>query len=190
MKYKDDLHQVRDILLDGGIILYPTDTIWGIGCDAINEAAIQKICALKMRPAEKSFILLVDSIEMLHDYAEEVTPRVDALLRVYERPLTIIYEAAQKLPPFAKAADQTVAIRVVRDEFCQDLIQLLGRPITSTSANLNQSPFPAHFGEINSDVIEGVDYVVRHRRNDRQPSQPSIIARYDKIAKELEFLRP
>ena len=189
LKYKDDLIQVRDILWDGGLILYPTDTIWGIGCDATNTAAIDKIFALKGRPSSKSLILLVDSLEMLHEYAAAVPPKVDALLRVHDRPLTVVYDKATNLPAAAVAENGSVAIRVTRDGFCRDLIQLLGKPLTSTSANVHGTPFPRFFGEVGSDIIEGVDYVVRHRRDDQTPSAPSVIARFKDSDKELEFLR-
>lgn len=175
-------------LENGGIILYPTDTIWGIGCDATNAEAVEKVYALKQRDRSKPFILLVSSIDMLRKYVERVHPRVETLLVYHERPLTIIYDQPVNLPRNVLAPDGSIGIRIVKDEYCRQLIERFGRPIVSTSANISDEPFPSHFGEISSAVIIGVDHVVKHRQMDKEMGEPSVVARISDGA-ELEFLR-
>ena len=183
-----DLEPILNSLENGGTILYPTDTIWGIGCDATNAVAVEKVYALKRQERHHPFILLVSSIEMLKMYVDRVHPRIETLLLFHERPLTIIYPNAKNLAPNAIAADLSVAIRIPHDPFCKELIENFGRPIVATSANIEDAPFPNHFGEISSAVIIGVDHVVKHRRMDKEMNQPSVIARLDEQG-ELEFLR-
>lgn len=185
---RDDISEIAATLSRGGLILYPTDTIWGIGCDATNEAAIERVSALKQRSPEKGYVLLVSSIAMLKQYAKHINPRVETLLAHHTRPLTVVYPHVQGLPAAALAPDGSAAIRVAQDEFCQKLIEKLGRPIISTSANVSGQPFPAHFGEVTSDVISGVDYVVKYRQEDKTPREPSVIAIADEEG-ELSFLR-
>jgi len=185
---RDDISDISRIVLDGGIICYPTDTIWGVGCDATHEAAIARISALKGRPPEKGYVLLVSSIEMLKRYAHQIHPRLETLLAHHTRPLTVIYPHNTGLPDAVKAPDGSVAIRVAQDEFCRELIEAVGRPLVSTSANVSGEPFPATFGGISSDILSGVDYVVKYRQDDREPGEPSSIARLDRQL-ELEFLR-
>ncbi len=185
---RDDISEIARIITEGGIICYPTDTIWGIGCDATNEEAIERIGKLKGRPATNGYVLLVSDIDMLKRYATRVHPRLETLLAFHKRPLTVIYEHNTGLPDAVKAADGSVAIRVVQDEFCQELIALIDRPLISTSANLHGEPFPATFGAISSAILTDMDYVVKHRQDDRRPGEPSSIARLDRHL-ELEFIR-
>ncbi len=185
---RDDISDISRIILDGGIICYPTDSIWGIGCDATNEAAIARITALKGRTPEKGYVLLVSSIEMLKQYALKIHPRLETLLAHHTRPLTVIYDRNTGLPSSVKAPDGSVAIRVAQDEFCRELIEAVGRPLVSTSANVSSEPFPPTYGAISSDILGGVDYVVKYRQDDREPGEPSSIAKLDKHL-ELEFLR-
>ena len=183
-----DLEPILACLENGGTILYPTDTIWGLGCDATNAEAVAKIYELKGRQPDKPYVLLVSSIEMLKEYVERIHPRVETLLLFHERPLTVIYEKAKNLPAISTGSDGSVAIRVTHDPFCKELIETFGKPIVSTSANVSDEPFPNHFGEISSAIIVGVDYVVKHRTMDKDMNQPSVIARMDEN-EELEFLR-
>ncbi len=184
----DSLTAVIEVLEKGGIILFPTDTIWGIGCDATNEDAIRKIYALKQRDLSKPFILLAESMPMVKQYVQHVHPKVETLLHYHTRPLTIIYEQAINLPDIAVAQDKSVGIRIPQDAFCQELIKALGKPIVATSANISNEPFPKRFGEISSAVIQGVDHVVQHLKRDRIEAEPSVIVRLSAKG-DLIFLR-
>ncbi len=188
MFFRDDLDEIAKILNGGGIVCCPTDTIWGLSCDATNEAAIARISEIKQRPPEKGYVLLVSSIEMLKEHVAYVPPRLETLLAHHQRPLTMIYEEPLNLPAAALSPDGTAAIRIVRDEFCRQLIEKLGRPIVSTSANTSGEPFPEHFGQIKSDVLQACDYVVRHRQRETEPGQPSTIGRIDEF-NEVAFIR-
>lgn len=179
---------VLPILESGGLILYPTDTIWGVGCDATNADAVNRVFDLKQRDRSKPFVLLVSDIEMLKNYVHEMHPRLQTLLQYHKRPLTIIYENAKNLPANCIGADGSVAIRIVQDKFCNELIAAYGKPLVASSANISDEPFPQFFGEISSEVISGVDLVVDYRRWDKTPSAPSVIARLDE-RDELQFLR-
>jgi L-threonylcarbamoyladenylate synthase len=188
MYFKDKIEDIITILENGGTILYPTDTIWGLGCDAMNEKAIEKIYSLKNRPKDKPFTILVNSIEMLKTYAPDIHPRIETLHTYHVLPLTLIYEESIELPDILLGKNKSAAIRIVKDEFCHQLIRSFGRPIVSTSANISNEPFPTNFGEISSPILKGVDYVVRHRQEEKQAQKPSILARYDENG-ELIFLR-
>lgn len=185
---RDDIFDIAAMLGKGAVICYPTDTIWGIGCDALNEEAVGRIGAIKGRPPEKGYVLLVSSIDMLKQYVPRVHPRLETLLSYHQRPLTVIYDRPTGLPDSVKAPNGSVAIRVVQDQFCQELIDALGRPIVSTSANISGAPFPPTFGGISSEILGAVDYVVKYRQDDKEPGEPSAIARLDRHL-ELEFLR-
>lgn len=188
MLEKDNMEAVADILVDGGIICYPTDTVWGIGCDATNIEAIQKLNTLKNRPNGKGYVVLVNSIQMLKNYVEELHPRMETLLEFHERPLTIIYPKAKNLPKEVCGEDGSIAIRLAKCSFCQAIIDELGAPIISTSANLSGVPYPRTFGEISSEIIENVDYIAKERRWDKTNGQPSTIAIVDDKGL-LEFIR-
>jgi L-threonylcarbamoyladenylate synthase len=185
---RDDISEIARILDNGGLICYPTDTIWGIGCDASNEDAIQRLNALKGRNPEHGYVLLVSDIDMLKQYVPRVHPRLETLLAFHTRPLTIVYDRSTNLSPAVKAPDGTVAIRVAQDEFCQELIKAFGKPIISSSANVSGEPWPPTFGAISSEILGAVDYVVKYRQDDREPGEPSSIAKLDKH-QELEFIR-
>jgi L-threonylcarbamoyladenylate synthase len=176
------------ILRSGGLILFPSDTVWAVGCDATRPEAVQHLYALKERSREKPCILLVDSIDMLKQYIGHLHPRIETLLYFHQRPLTLVYDDPVNLPEEALAADGTVAIRVVQDDYCRSLIQALGRPIIAGSACREPYPIPRHFGEIRSDILEQVDGVARYRQKDRQFESLSVIARLD-AREELEFIR-
>lgn len=185
---KDNTENIKAVLQNGGLILYPTDTIWGIGCDATNAEAVDKIYTLKQRDKNKGFIILVDSIEMLKNYVEHIHPRIDTLLLHHTRPLTIIFEKAKNLPANLVSPDGSIAIRVVMDDFCRDIITNFGKPLVSTSANISDEPFPSNFGEISSAVIEGVDYVFKQGRYEKDIKTPSVIVKALEDG-ELEFIR-
>lgn len=183
-----EVDKVVEVLQRGGLILYPTDTIWGIGCDATNAASVEQIFTLKCRPINHSLIILVDSIEMLQQYVPDLHPRLETLLVFHQRPLTVIYEHTRYLPEILLGDNGGVGIRITTDEFCRQVIRKFGKPIVSSSANVSGEPYPTHFGVVSSEIIEGVDYVVRHRQKEKQPGEPSVIVRLSADA-ELEVIR-
>lgn len=183
-----ELEQALRILESGGILLYPTDTVWGIGCDAFHEGAVSRIRHLKQVPPEESFVLLVESMDMLRRYVRQVHPRVETLLAYHQRPLTVVYQEVMQLPEYILSTRGDVAIRITRDPFCRELIRRLGRPIVSTTAHRSSTPCPTFFGEISSEVIRYVDKVVRYRQEEREPGTLSVIITFDQEG-ELIFLR-
>lgn len=167
------MEEAVQTLKSGGILLYPTDTIWGIGCDATNEVACQRILTLKNRPNGKSFILLVDSFSMIERYIPEFHEVCYDLVDLATKPLTIIYPNATGLAPSVVAQDGSVGIRLTTDPTCLKLIRAIRKPIVSTSANLSSQASPQQFDEIDIKIKTGVDAIVKERLNERmnQPSQ-------------------
>jgi len=186
--WKAELDDVIATLENGGVILYPTDTIWGLGCDALDVTAIERIYAIKKRPLSAPLLILVDSIEMLKRYAPRIHPRVETLLSMHKQPLTVVYPHVKGLPEILYSKEKTVAIRVASDAFCQEMINRFGRPVISTSANTSGEPWPKGFGEISSEIIKEVNYVVRYRREEKNTGEPSVIAKYNSKG-NLTFLR-
>jgi len=170
-----EINKCNEVLRQGGIILYPTDTIWGIGCDATNEKAVARIYELKKREDSKSMIILLDTEARLLSYVREVPEAAWDLMEYSEKPLTIIYPDAKNLAPNVIAEDKTIGIRVTKDEFCVKLIGKFKKPIVSTSANISGSPSPANFSMIEKEILEGVDYIVNLRQNEKTASNPSSI---------------
>jgi L-threonylcarbamoyladenylate synthase len=181
--------EILAVLRRGGVILYPTDTIWGIGCDATNEDAVQHLIDIKTKAPDKGYVVLVDSVEMLKKYVRAVHPRVQTLLAYHTRPLTMIYDEAVGVASNVHAADGSVAVRIVQDAFCRELIRQFGKPIVKTSANVKGDKYPTHYGEIKSDILEKVDMVVRLKQDSKERGEHSIIARFNAEAEELDFLR-
>jgi L-threonylcarbamoyladenylate synthase len=179
MTFEEDLKQSLAVLKNGGVILYPTDTIWGLGCDATNKEAVEKIFAIKAREEGKSLIVLVNGMVMLERYVREVPRIAYELTEVSDSPLTIIYPEGKSFADGVCAADGTIGIRICSDEFCNELISRFRRPIVSTSANLSGKAAPANFGDIEKAIIEAADYTVHHRRNDRQKSSPSPVIKVE-----------
>ena len=173
----------------GKVVLYPTDTIWGIGCLATNETAVQKIYQIKERSNDKSLILLVSSISMLQKYVPHLSIQVIDAINHYPRPLTVVYNNTIHLPDYLKAADGSVAMRIANDNFCKRVIAALGEPITSTSANRRGEPTAPTFASINPYIINSVDYIEQHRQDDDTIYAPSTIAKIDEAGKIL-ILRP
>jgi len=170
-----DLERCVATLREGGLILYPTDTVWGIGCDATDEAAVRKVYALKRRDDSKALIVLLDSADHLDHYVVDVPSIARDLIDVAVKPLTIIYEGAFNLAPNVLGDQDSVGIRIATDEFCHRLCERLGRPIVSTSANVSGEPTAHCFEEIAPEIVDAVDYVVQYRRDDRTPHDPSNI---------------
>lgn len=187
MHFYDEISKVTNTLKSGGTIIYPTDTIWGIGCDPFNESAVGNLFYLKKRPRNKPILLLVDSIEMLKQYVS-IHPRVETLLVYHRKPLTLIYKADKRIPNFLTSKEGTIGIRVVQDDFCQEIIKSFGKPISSTSANFAGNPFPTNFEEIDFDFLKVADYVVKYRQNEPCQGSPSVIATFNREG-ELSFLR-
>jgi len=172
---ESEIRNCLDILHHGGIILYPTDTIWGIGCDATNASAVNKIYLIKKRIERKSLIILLDEAEKLRDYVTAVPDIAWDLLKGVDTPLTIIYPGAKNLASNVVAGDNSIAIRVIRHEFCQRLIHDFGKPIVSTSANISGSNPPMVFKSISPEIISQVDYVVNFDHDKLQEVKPSRI---------------
>jgi len=172
---EEELKKAYEIIRQGGIILYPTDTIWGIGCDAANAEAIGRIYDLKQRPDTRSMLVLIDSPEYLSHYVREVPEIAFDLIELSERPLTIIYSGAQNVAPNLIAQDGSLGIRVTREAFSQQLCRRMKKPLVSTSANISEHPAPANFSEIEEKILQGVDYVVNYRRHEKQKNQASSI---------------
>lgn len=175
--FENDIVQCLAVLRSGGLILYPTDTIWGIGCDATNETAVKRIYALKKRDESKSLVILMADPRDLVKYLSQPPPDIVDTIAAFDRPTTVIYEGALHLASNAIHEDGTVAIRLVQDTFCRHLVKRLRKPLVSTSANISGAPPPANFPEISAEIREGVDYVVEYRQNDLVPRQPSRIVR-------------
>ena len=167
------------VLQKGGVILYPTDTIWGIGCDATNEEAVQKIYSIKQRADEKSLIILLASERDILQYVAAPDLAVFDFLEKQEKPTTIIFDHALGLPSNLVAPDGSIAIRLVRDEFCRHLIKRLRRPLVSTSANISGQPSPQNFSSISPEIKNSVDHIVNWRQNEEGPAQPSQIIRWN-----------
>lgn len=186
--FEADIKNCITVLEQGGIILYPTDTVWGLGCDALNEAAIEKIFALKNRPKEKSLIVLMAEGRDVLQYVAAPPPDIIDLVENFERPTTVIYDHALDFPSNAVHEDGSIAIRVTKDPFCKALIKRFRKPIVSTSANLSGAPSPALFPEISEVVVNGVDYAVKFRQDDLVRRAPSRLIRLNKDGSE-EVLR-
>ena len=167
------------ILQKGGIILYPTDTIWGIGCDATNATAIDRIYKLKQRNENKKMVVLLDSKEMLYRYVNIVPMAALQIIDTAIKPTTIIYDGGQNLAKNLVTTDNSIAIRIVKSLFCQLLIKKLDKPLVSTSANISNQPSPSNFSEISDAVLQGVDYVVNLQQEERHNAVPSSIIKLD-----------
>lgn len=185
---REDLNQALETLKNGGLILYPTDTIWGIGCDATNTAAVEKVFALKAREKNKSMLILLHSDNQLASYVREVPEVAYELIEASDRPMTIVYSGAKNLAENAIAEDGSIGIRIVNHPFCQQLLQRFKKPIISTSANLSGQASAGTFDQIDNLIKENVDYVVKFGQNDNTPGIPSIIMKLDPSGK-FEFLR-
>ncbi|WP_217604884.1 L-threonylcarbamoyladenylate synthase [Chitinophaga sp. GbtcB8] len=177
MPYENDITPSLRVLREGGLILYPTDTVWGIGCDATNETAVQDIFTLKQRDEAKSMVVLLADVRDLMLYIAHPHPDLANILESFDRPTTVIYDGALGLAPNVVHKDGSVAIRIVQDEFCHHLIKRLRKPLVSTSANLSGQPAPATFAAIDPLIKDGVNYVVQYRQDDMEVKPPSRIIR-------------
>lgn len=163
----------------GGVVLYPTDTIWGIGCDATNEEAVRRVYEIKRRVDSKALLLLVDSVAKLPAYVTDVPDVAYDLIELSEKPISIIYAGAKNVAKSLIADDGSIGIRVTDERFSKSLCERLRKPLVSTSANISGEPSPALFSDISPAILEAVDYVVFYRRDDRQPAQSSSIVKLE-----------
>jgi L-threonylcarbamoyladenylate synthase len=175
----EEIQAAIEILRKGGLILYPTDTIWGIGCDACNNEAVQKIYSIKKRDASKSMIILAADTNMVDRYVNVFPEIAEELFDTTDSPLTIILPDARNLANDLPADDQSIGIRIPDDPFCVELLRRFRRPIVSTSANFSGEPSPSNFSEINPDLIEKMDHVAKWRQNDQSGSKASSIIKID-----------
>ncbi|RYD58767.1 MAG: threonylcarbamoyl-AMP synthase [Sphingobacteriales bacterium] len=189
MNFEEDIKKCVETISAGGTILYPTDTVWGLGCDALNENAIDKIFDIKNRPREKSLIVLLADARSVIQYVAAPHPDIIDILENFDRPTTVIYDGALSFPLNAVHADGSIAIRVTRDPFCKALIKRLQTPVVSTSANLSGEPTPATFDAIQDEIKQRVDYVVKYRQDDMTIKPPSRLVRI-KDDGSLEIIRP
>ncbi len=172
---KEDIQKCIEVLNRGGLILYPTDTIWGIGCDATNAAAVKKVYELKKRSDSKALIVLLDSEEHLDHYIVDVPEMAAELIHVAVKPLTIVYEGAFNVATNLLGDNDSLGIRISNEKFSHELCAKFGKPIVSTSANVSGAPSAKTFSDISAEIVEGVDYVVKYRQDDHTPAEASNI---------------
>lgn len=171
----DDVRAAVDTLRRGGVILYPTDTVWGIGCDATNEAAVKRVFEIKRRADSKALIALVNSLAMLERTVDNVPEVAYQLIEASDRPATIVYDRGVGVAPEMIAADGSLAVRVTAERISSAIIRGLGRPLVSTSANISGAPAAAFFDEISDEIKSAVDYACLSRQTDRTVARPSLV---------------
>ncbi|HRY33000.1 MAG TPA: L-threonylcarbamoyladenylate synthase [Bacteroidales bacterium] len=185
----EEIKRCIAVLSGGGTIIYPTDTVWGLGCDATQGKAVDKVFEIKGRQKTKSLILLLDSMDKLERYVDEVPAIAWDLLEQVDTPLTIIYPGARNLAPNVIAPDGSIAIRIVREDFCRQLIARFNKPLVSTSANFSGDPSPVSFKKIHPEFLKKADYVVNWNREVIRTMKPSAIMKIA-LNGEIELIRP
>ncbi len=185
---EQQLGEVLSVLTTGGVILYPTDTIWGIGCDATNARAVEKVYNIKERISNKSFIIIVKDQEMLSNYVTTIPDIVIELLASVPEPLTVIYPGGKNLPKNVVSGDGSIAVRIPDHAFCQQLLCAFGKPLISTSANISGAQLPYSFRSIDEQIKQSVDYIVPLEQNTIARPKPSTIVKIDNGA-EIRILR-
>jgi L-threonylcarbamoyladenylate synthase len=179
MNYEKDIEQCLKALQNGGVILYPTDTVWGLGCDATNKESVAKIFSIKQRDEKKSMIILLEKESDIQKFAKQPNDKIKAIIENIERPTTIIYPDVKGLAQNLFNEDGTVAIRIPNDSFCVDLITAFGKPIVSTSANISGEATPSIFSEISNAIKTKVDYCCTYRQTDNNKAMPSKIIKWN-----------
>ena len=185
---QNDITKALEILKNGGVILYPTDTIWGIGCDATDEKAVERIYKIKRREDSKSMLVLMENPALLERYVVEVPDIAWDLVEIATTPLTVIYPKAKNLAKNLVAEDGSIGIRFTREAFTSQLLQRFRRPLVSTSANISGQKSPAFFAEISDEIKSQVDYTVEYRQEDNTPSTPSSIIKLG-VGGQFEIIR-
>lgn len=180
MNMQNDIKKACDILKAGGVILYPTDTVWGIGCDATNEEAVKRVYEIKQRSDSKSMLVLIENPAKLQQYVSDVPDIAWDMIELTEKPLTIIYDGAKNLAPNLIADDGSIGIRVTDELFSKELCKQFRKPIVSTSANISGRPSPVKFSQIDNEIKQLVDYVVTFRQKENTNAQPSGIVKLNK----------
>jgi L-threonylcarbamoyladenylate synthase len=186
--FAEDVIKAVEVLRSGGIILYPTDTIWGIGCDATNPLAVNRIYEIKQRQDTKSMLILMENPNLLNSYISEVPEIAWELIEVADTPLTIVYPGAKNLAINLLATDGSVGIRITNEAFTQQLIQRFHKPVVSTSANISGQKSPQNFAEISDEIKQSVDYIVSFRQDDLTRSNPSGIIKLG-VGGQIEIIR-
>lgn len=186
--FEQDIQQCLEVLQQGGTILYPTDTVWGIGCDATNEAAVAKVFQIKNRPDEKSMIVLVADERDVLKHVAAADLGVFDYLQQYNRPVTVVYDGAIGLAQNLIGPNGSIAIRICNELFCKHLIKRFRKPIVSTSANISGQPTPTTFSGIDTGIKEAVDYVVSYRQHDATPFTASTVIKWQNG--KISVLRP
>jgi L-threonylcarbamoyladenylate synthase len=189
MNFEKDIEQCLYVLKNGGIILYPTDTVWGIGCDAANSAAIERIFKLKKRSDHKAMIVLVTDKRDVLRYIANPDLKVFEYLEEATKPTTVVYQGAIGLAENLTAKDGSIAMRICEDVFCKHLIKRFHKPVVSTSANISEQPAPKIFTDISIEIKIGVDYIVNHRQDDTTIGEPSSVIKWNKDG-SITVLRP
>ena len=185
----EDIKNAVEVLNRGGLILYPTDTIWGIGCDATNEEAVRRIYELKNRKDSKALLVLVDNSVKVDFYVDEVPEVAWDLIESSEKPLTVVYNGARNLASNLLADDGSVGIRVTKEAFSHKLCERFRKAIVSTSANVSGTPSPGCFSDISKEILDGVDYIVKYRQNEPAGATPSSIIKLGKGG-QVQIIRP
>ncbi|MBR1839729.1 MAG: threonylcarbamoyl-AMP synthase [Prevotella sp.] len=188
MKYADDIMKAVEVMRKGGVILYPTDTVWGIGCDATNEAAVARIYEIKRRAESKAMICLVDSDNRIQRYVRDVPDVAWDVMNLATKPTTVILDGANGLAQNLIAEDGSIAIRITQEEFSKELCYRMQKPIVSTSANISGEPAAQNYCDIAEEILGAVDYVCTSRRNEHKPHKPSSIIRLRKDG-EVNIIR-
>jgi len=186
--FVEDIVKAVEVLRSGGTILYPTDTIWGIGCDATNAAAVSRIYEIKQRQDTKSMLVLMENPNLLNSYISEVPEIAWELIEVADTPLTIIYPGAKNLAANLLANDGSIGIRITNEAFTQQLIQRFRKPVVSTSANISGQKSPQNFAEISEEIKKSVDFTVKFRQDDLSKSTPSGIIKLG-VGGQIEIIR-
>jgi len=174
-----EINSALEVLKAGGTILYPTDTIWGIGCDATNSEAVQKVNAIKGRSDDKSLIVLLENENSLGKYVKDIPPAAWDLIEFAKKPLTIVYPGVVNMSAEILAKDGSAGIRVVKHLFCEEILAKLRKPIVSTSANISGMPSPSHFDEISEEILSAVDYIVNLPESVDSNALPSSIIKFN-----------
>ena len=180
MTQKEDIQNAVDVMRKGGVILYPTDTVWGIGCDATNAEAVAKVYRIKQRDDSKALICLADSVDRVQRYAREVPPVAWDLMELAEKPTTVVLDGAVNLAPNLIAEDGSIALRVTKEPFSKELCYRFQKAIVSTSANISGEPTAQNYRDIAPEILEAVDYVCWTRRQEHKPHTPSSIIKLTK----------
>ncbi|HUM66884.1 MAG TPA: L-threonylcarbamoyladenylate synthase [Chitinophagaceae bacterium] len=186
--FENDIQKCLEVLKRGGLILYPTDTVWGIGCDATNPEAVEKIFQLKNRPDEKAMIVLVADERDVLRHVAAVDLGVFDYIQQQQKPVTVVYDGAIGLAENLVSRDGSIGIRICNDNFCKHLIRRFRNPIVSTSANISGKPTPSAFSDIAEEIKQSVDYIVQYRQHDKAPAKPSSVIKWQQG--KITIIRP